>query len=210
MGRAHRSDEPEAAAPGVDERLDDAHQDARRHAHDGRAHAGRNQGLRSRLEVDRGGGRRARIDASESAGHAERSLRALARRDVRGRRAEARCAGALRSSGWRSQRDRRTRHRGRAHHDHGRGARALYGQRSVQRRLPLESGEAPARLGSSAVARRRSRHEPGSPRRVGRRQDRGRPTDVARRSGTVTSTMRKQRWRARSKTTSSPSVPACT
>ena len=57
LGGADHGDEREDAVPGLDQCLDDADQDARRHADDGRSHAYRHQGLRHRSQ--RGGaGRR--------------------------------------------------------------------------------------------------------------------------------------------------------
>ena len=53
LGRADHRDERQDAVPGLDQRLDDADQDARRHADHRRPHADRHQGVRHRSRRDR-------------------------------------------------------------------------------------------------------------------------------------------------------------
>ena len=89
LGRAGGQDERRAPAARLDQRVDDAHQDPCRHAHHRRPHAGGHQGVRRRSAGDRGRRHGARDRAAQRAGDAERLLRALAGRRLRGRRAEA-------------------------------------------------------------------------------------------------------------------------
>ena len=96
LGRADRRNERQDAVSRLDERLDDAHQDARRHADDGRADADRHQGVRHRSQRGRARRRLARAPHGAHQGDAQRPLRTQPRRPLPGHHPEAGRAGALR------------------------------------------------------------------------------------------------------------------
>ena len=145
-----------APAPRLDERVDDADQDARRHAHDGRAHAGRHQGLRRRPRVDRDGrapSSRRRCAACPARAACSTSARSVASTSTSCPNREALARYGLQIDDLNdvvSSGDRR-----RARHDDRRRAAPLHGQRALQGGLPEHPREA-ARRARARCARART------------------------------------------------------
>ena len=131
LGGADHRDERQDAVPGLDERLDDADQDARRHADHRRPDADRHQGLRHRSQ--RGGARRRLARAPDGAdqGHAQRALRAEPRWPLPGHHPQARRAGALRPAYRRRRAGHRERHRRHADRHDDRRTQSVLDQRSL-------------------------------------------------------------------------------
>ncbi len=129
-----RRDEPDDAVPRLDQRLDHADQDAHRHAHHRRPHAGRRQGLRHRPRRDRDASAWTLERACSRRCRGTRSvlLRAQHRRALPRHRPRPRGARALRPDrGRRAATSSRPRSAATPIDDDRRGAQPLHHQRAL-------------------------------------------------------------------------------
>ena len=153
LRRAARRDGRGAPLPRHPEHLDHADPEPHRHAVHRRAHADRHQGPRSRPEGHPAHRGAARGHPPRGPGHAQRARRAHGRRLLRGLRPQPRRARPLRAVGGGRADDRHVRDRRRDGHHHGRGARALLGERALRARVPRQRGGAAPRAGADPVGR---------------------------------------------------------